>query len=370
MTSSPEPHGPQDSEVESFKVRRVLVWDRSFVFDVLLLPLAIVALYIAELRFDPERALRDPASMLMHLIGAVLFVRGLVRLPAVIKRIRTLLTTYRYHLSLDGNTLTYRSPKETLTLSRSKLLGAVEAGDWRRRSAGRRWSPVYLIVADTPSRWYIEVPPVFDITSGMLAEHLMRWRGARDEHPHTPRPATELASKIFDAAASGAPEPGSSVVQHGARWIRRGPYASSLLAFAIFAQIARAPADALTPAATYTFFAVIIALILVPVVWLSLTSRHVRPRRGIALLFTRNDAMMRARSGMIRAPWSKVQAVRIEARATWSILEGQRPRKDLVIERRDALPIHFDEFFFSAPIEAVQTLAEAYRAGGISQGER
>jgi hypothetical protein len=199
----------------------------------------------------------------------------------------------------------------------------------------------------------------------MLAEHLMRWRGSKDVRPADPRGAPKLASKIFDAAASGGPAAGSAVVQHGVRWLRRGPYATSFLALAILAQITRAPQDALTPAAAYTFAALICALILVPLVWFTFTLRHVRPRKGIALLFTGDDALMRTRSGMLRAPWSRVPAIRVEARATWSILEGQRPRKDLVIERRDALPIHFDEFFFDAPIEAVQALADAYRSGII-----
>ena len=146
------------SSEETYQGHPHWTFEFRFWMDTLLIPAAGGVLYAAEQRFDPEEALRDPASMLMHLIGIVLLVRGLLRLPALASRLRILFNASRFHLRLTENAMEVVRPGGNLTLPRDRFLGAVEEGDWRQRKAGPRWSFVHGINGSDAYDWHVPLP--------------------------------------------------------------------------------------------------------------------------------------------------------------------------------------------------------------------
>lgn len=308
----------------------------------------------------------DPFALFMRLLALGLSVRALILFAGLLGRLRVALRARRSFLVLAPEGLFARLPDEEVALARDEIVGIVEPGVWQGRRTGRRWAPVY-VVGSSAERLYVALPPIFEASPGILAELLMRWRGVIDE-PETPAfPAPpRLASKAYDDAARGITGPGTLVVRHGDGWLRRGPYAGLLLAIAVAEGFVRADLAGASlggmPAAAVPVLALGIA-VAVPVGWVILTRREISPRHGMALVLTAPELLMRTRSGVLRTAWPSLVRVTLDGRLAWSALEGVHRARSLVLKRRGADPITYDEAFLGVPAEVAQTLLDAYRRG-------
>jgi len=163
--------------------------------------------------------------------------------------------------------------------------------------------------------------------------------------------------------AAGERPPGVAVIEHGRGWLRRGPYATMLLGVAALegwlrsTEATRAQLGATAP------LVVVLCLLIVPVLWVVLTRRDMAPRKGIALLLTPAELMLRTRSGVHRVGWPQVARVEIASRTAWSILFGAHESRSLIVHRKGDDPISYAEPFLGAPAEVVQSLCESYRKG-------
>lgn len=308
----------------------------------------------------------DPIALLLRLLAIGLSVRALLLGASWLRRVGAALQRGRYHLALTDEGLLLRTPLTDYAVARDDVVAVTERGDWRTRRTSRRWSDVYVVTDPESGSLYLSLPPFFDRTPGALAERLMRWRGV-PETPEEPRYAEphKLASKLYDEVAAGKRPPGVAVIRHGKGWLTRGPYASLLLGVALADGYLRLPAPARMQIGPLPPILILVSLALVPLAWIWITRRHVRPRKGLALVLTPAEMLMRTLSGIHRVRWKNLEAVRIDARKTWSLLEGAHDARNLLILRKGQPEIRYDEAFLGLPAEVAVALCNAYKDGRL-----
>jgi hypothetical protein len=305
----------------------------------------------------------DPLALLLRLLALAATLRALVALALLGARLRELLRRDRYRLALGDEGLLLRTPRTDFAVPKSEIVDVIEHGAWQERGA-QRWADVYVVTRPESGRVYLALPPFFAHTPGVLAERLMRWRGVvQAPAEREPRAPAELASKLFDAVAAGERPPGVAVIEHGRGWLRRGPYATVLLGVAALEGWLRSPADVRMQFGATAPLVIGLCLLVVPVLWIVLTRRDMAPRRGIALVLTPAELLLRTRSGVHRVRWSDVARVEIASRTAWSILFGAHESRSLIVLRKGDDPISYAEPFLGAPAEVVLALCEAYRKG-------
>ena len=154
-----------------------------------------------------------------------------------------------------------------------------------------------------------------------------------------------------------------AVVRHGAGWLRRVPFAAVLAALVFLDGALRTPQLELGYLGLLPLAGVVVCS-LVPLAWLYVALRHVVPRRGLALVATPAEVLMRTREGIVRASWPHLEGVSVQAEPALTVLEGWTRRRRMVLKRDgDRHPICYDEAFLGVPADAVAALLEAYRAG-------
>ncbi len=306
----------------------------------------------------------DPLLLLLRLLALGLSVRTALLFVGLFRRVRLLLDARRHALVIAPEGLLLRTRSGDVPLPKAWIVGVVERGDWRAR-AGRRTSEVYVVTAPESGRTHVALPPIFDATPGVLAERLMRWRGAvPGSDADRPEPV-RLASKLYDEVAAGARPEGVAVIRHGRGWLVRGPYASVLLGVAVLVGFARLPAGTLALIGPLAPVAIGACLALVPALWMWLVRREIRPRRGLALVLTPAEALMRTRAGVVRVAWRAVARLSVETKSAWSLLQGHHGARHLLLARRNEPEVRYDEAYLGVPAEVALALCEAYRRGAL-----
>jgi len=303
----------------------------------------------------------DPISLLLRMLALALSVRALLLGAQFVRRIGIYRKSGRYALVLCNDGLLLRTPVTDFAVPKTDIVDIRERGLWQE-SGTRRWADVYVITRPASGRTHIALPPLFERTPGVLAERLMRWRGAVEPSAlTTSREPAELASKLYDAVATGERPEGVSVLLHGRSWLRRGPYATVLLGFAVLDGFLRLPTEAQKRVTTLVEGVVMLCVGFVPALWYLMTRADIAPRKGIALLLTPAELMLRTRAGVHRVSWPQVARLEIVTGTSWSILLGPHESRSLVIHRKDDDTISYTEAFLGAPCEVVVALCEGYR---------
>ena len=304
----------------------------------------------------------DPLALALRLLALGLTLRVALLGVELWRRARVWQSAGGYGLALAPEGLLYRTPRADYVVPREHVVGIVERGRWQEREPGRRWNVVYVVTVPSSGRTHLELPPVFDVTPGRLAERLMAWRGAWPEVEERDWPPPhDLASKVYDEAASGQRPEGTAVIRHGWGWLRRGPYATVLLAVAATDGLLRAGPAAWALIDPPLWAALATTLATVPLVWAWITRRQIAPRRGLAMVLTPSELLVRTRAGILRTRWQDLLRTTIDARKAWSVLEGYHQARELVLRRSDGTPIRDQEAFLGVPVEVAQLLCDAYR---------
>jgi len=308
----------------------------------------------------------DWLALLCRCIALALTARALLLGWRFCKRLGVWAVFSRYRLALADEGLLLRTPKADVAIVREQVIGVVERGEWSERR-GRRWSPVYLVTSPDSGRLHVEIPPVLLNTPGVLAEKLMRWLGVREEGAQRSVAEPEpLASKLYDRVAAGERPARVAVVPQGNSWLKSGPYATVILGAALLDGTVRLALRGQLSVSPMVLIIVAVMLLLVPLAWLLLVRQHIEPRKGIALIMTPAEMLMRTRQGVLRIGWKELGGLRIESKTAWSVLEGPYRSRTLIIERKDKPPINYLESFLGLPIEVIICLANAYRKGAPS----
>jgi hypothetical protein len=305
----------------------------------------------------------DPIVLLLRLLALALSVRAVLLGSVLLRRVHVSLTRGRYQLALSDEGLLLRTPRADFAVQKTDVIDIREHGVWQEQSAAR-WADVHVITRPASGSTHCAIPPVFEHTPGVLAERLMRWRGVLPV-PGEPvvRAPVELASKIFDQVAAGERPEGVAVIEQGRGWLRRGPYATVLLGFALLQGFVGLPPAIRGRVGLVAEVVIGLCLVVVPGLWLVLTRREMASRKGIAFVLTPAELLMRTRAGVHRVRWSDVTRLEIASRRAWSILMGPHQARAVVIRRKDDGDISYAEALLGAPAEVVVGLCEAYRKG-------
>ena len=305
----------------------------------------------------------DPIALILLVLSVGLLARGFLFLQLA-ERLRIAFRARRSALVLSKEGLFFTDGQNEQTIERTSIVTVLESGMWQSGRRGNRWSPIY-IVGSTADALLLTLPPIFEEGSGVVAERLMRWQGVRylPEDVTHEAPAA-LASQVYDDASRGIVSEGTLVIRHGNRWLARGPYASLVLAVAIGLAMAGLPSDARAAVWPLTLAAIAIAVI-APFLWIAMKRREISVRRGLAMVLTPAEVLMRTRAGVHRAAWPKLQRTSVEQKRAFSLLSGMHMAKILVLKRKDDTPIRYEEAYLGLPVEVVQVLIEAYRRGEL-----
>lgn len=299
----------------------------------------------------------EPLTLLTTFVAAAASARLLAMFVTLWPRFRVYHEAPEHSLSLLAEGLVWRSPDTEVVLPRESIVAIQEQGQWQRRAAGRRYGLVWVIAQPRAGTAIWALPPIFDETPGMLASRLERWRGSVEPYTGELPEDDMLPSARYDAAAKGVAAEGMAWIRHGLGWLRRGPYAGPLFA------LITAPALASVPAIATLLWALLPLIIAIPFGWLLLSLREVRPRKGLSMVLTPTELLLRTRGGVLRTQWSEMQQIHLDSSPGWTLLDGFQRARRLVITRRDDPPIRYDETYLGFDAEAVQRLLNAYRKG-------
>ncbi|MCA9610903.1 MAG: hypothetical protein KC619_35155 [Myxococcales bacterium] len=347
------------------EVRRPPLLDAEGTKAVLAPVLAAIVWAAAIFREMVAESSLDPVGMILRLVALGLTLRVFLLGGLVLARLKAWSNASRYGLVLTPEGLLYRTPTHDVAIPRDRIVGITERGHWGNRKAGRRWSEVYVVVDPALGRTHLALPPLFDETPGRLAERLMRWRGSPPETREIDAAPAALASRVYDQAAAGMADPGTAVIRHDLGWLKKAPYALLLVAMVAVDALGRggtAVWDALEPWMAGGFFLVLLA---VPARWFWMTRREVSPRKGLALVLTPAEVLIRTQRGILRARWKELLKVSIDGKTKWSVLEGAHEARQLVLTRAHAPAIRYDEPYLGIPVEVGKLLLDAYRSGWL-----
>ena len=305
----------------------------------------------------------DPIAFGLRVVALGLTLRVILLGARMFERLRLSSQAKGHALVLTREGLLYRTPEVDVAIPRRDVVGVVEQGRWQERGGLRRSTFVYVVTDPASGRSHVALPPVLDATPGRLAERLMRWSGGWDEPDEAPSaPPHELASKVYDDAAAGRGGPGVAALRHDRSWTKQGPYLVLLIGVAVAEGIARGGPrvwQAIDPAVGGGLVLVLAAVFLR---WLWMQRREIAPRKGLAMVLTPAELLIRTRGGMLRTRWADLVSATVTTKRSWSVLEGVHDARQLVISRRGAPPIRYDEPYLGGPAEVAQVLIEAYRA--------
>jgi hypothetical protein len=170
-----------------------------------------------------------------------------------------------------------------------------------------------------------------------------------------------LPSKLWERAAAGERPEGVSVIPQGNGWMARGPYASVLVGLAVLDGYLRLPSDVRANLTTHGPLLLPLLLVGVPVSWVLWKRRGLAANRGVALLVTPADLLLRTSAGVMRVAWSSIARVEVATMRRWSLLRGAYEDRALVLHRKHVEDIHYSEAFLAVPAEVVAGLCDAQR---------
>jgi hypothetical protein len=305
----------------------------------------------------------DPLALLFRVLALAMTLRALRVLFQLGARVRVALATRAYGLVVTPDGLFLRTPRTDTVVPRAEILAVREQGQSAGRT-GKRWADVYVVTHPESPRLYLAIPPLFGHTPRALAEALMRDVGGASARDQASAAELEpLASKLWERVAAGEHLPAVAAIPHGYAWLKRGPYASMLLGVAVLDGFLRLPKGALQPLNPVPAMLLAAALVIVPLVWILITRATLAPRRGLSMVLTPSELLLRTRAGVQRVSWSNVTRSEVLTRATWSLLQGAHQASSLIITRSDDAAIVFPQAYLGLPVEVSAALCEAYRTG-------
>lgn len=333
------------------------------------LPVISVLLFWAVSVRDEGAVATDAAALILTVLALLAAAQGLVGLVRLGQRLGVAARARRMTLRLEDERLVLDGPRGTVEVSRADILAIRERGHWGSRGGRRRYSDVYVITSPAAGRTHLTLPPVFADSPGQLAEALMRWRGpVPTKDDYAPPAPSRLASRVYDDATRGKEPEGGVVIRHGNGWLGRGPYVTALLGLALILRWLRFDPETASLIGPEVVLSIAAAAILVPIGWVVLSMREVRPRKGLALVITPAEVLIRTRSGVLRATFRNLDTPTIDERPAWSALFGLYTSRTLVIARKEQPPIRYEEAFLGAPAEVAAALMEAMKRGAQLRG--
>jgi hypothetical protein len=303
----------------------------------------------------------DPIALLLRALALAFSARAVVLWVQLLREWRVSFAHARYALALTDEGLLLRTPQADYALAKEDIVDVRQRGAWQERRDPS--AEVYVVTRPRSGRSHLALPPLFASSPGVLAEHLMRWRGAVQAATEQPaRTPADLPSKLLDAVAGGErPEGVAVIAQSRTAGLRRAPFATILLGVTVLDGLVRLPSALRSRAASSAGLVIALCLGVVPIAFWLFERRRVAPQKGIALLLTPAELLWRSRAGAHRLKWSDVARVDVSSRRGWSIVRGPYEARALVLQLKDGSSVQHDEAGFAAPAEVAAALCDGYR---------
>jgi hypothetical protein len=330
----------------------------------LLSPLLAGFMWAAVVFREGQTHALEPLALLLRLLALALTLRALILGFALAKRLRVALGRARHGLALCDEGLLLRTPEADFAAAKDDVVD-VRVQELAQERSARRYADVYVVTRPRAARTHLAFPPVFEPSPDVLAERLRRWRGdVQASSDAVSREPAELASKLFDSVAAGERPPGVTVIAHGRGYLRSAPYATVLLGFAVLDGFLRLGEAQRSQFGSIAPMLAAACLGLVPLLWLLSARRDLASRKGIALVLTPAEVLLRTRQGVHRIRLADLQSVELASRTAWSLVYGAHAARSLVLQRKGGEPgVRYGEAFLGVPVEVALALCEGYRSG-------
>jgi hypothetical protein len=348
--------GPQDrtaGEVEVLTGRPPPVLD-ALGRRALLAPLIAGFMWTAASFVEQLRGPLDPIGLILRLLALSMAVRSVVLGAMLFGRIRDYLRHARYALALSDEGMLLRTPDGDVVVAKDDIVDVREQLSNRKEPA--RWAAVYVVTKPASGRHFVTLPPVFARSPSALVEQLSSWLG-RGSAEFAEESMTRDGANIADAERSQV------AIEFRRGLPAGGPYATVLLGFALlegYLRLAQATRERL---AGLVAAVVTACVVVVPAAWLLWVRLRLGARREPAMLLDANELGFRRRRGLERVPWSDVTRVDVQVTTLWSLIRGAHEVRTLVIDRMGRAPLRLSQELVTSPVEAIGSLAEAYRGG-------
>jgi hypothetical protein len=267
-------------------------------------------------------------------------------------------------LVLTPDELVLRVAGEEQRVRRDEVLGISAQETLPTRTLPARPDAIALTLTPRGGKpRVVFVPPYFAPTSEIALARLTRWRGAAPDGPAR-EPNEELAGPIDDAvqapdahyerAASGSTTEPDVVIPEGRGYLLRAPYTALLgMCFALDVFFSAGTSRLLIATPVVAACALSIAVL---VAWFAWITRKRKSRRGIGMLLTRAELLLRGPHGVVAVPWAQLASTELRVSARWSPFVGSYAVRVLTLGTNTGERMIFDQSFLGVPLEVVEVL--------------
>ncbi len=329
---------------------------------------AILAAFVcmaARFRSELAAGQLDLIASALRTAALAFVLRALIDLVRSLRALSRDGVAARSALVLGAEGLMLRVGEREECVARDELLGIGAREALPSRTLPARPEPLLLTLTPRAGRpRLLELPPYFAATGEIALARLTRWWGrerAAGAEQTGAQPEQEAPEAHYERAARGQLSERDLVIPEGNGYLLRAPYTALLgVVFAIDVFLSAGPSRALIAGPVSLAGALSLFALLA---WFGWIARRRRSRRGIGMLFTRAELLLRGQHGVVAVPWSQLQDAELKLTARWSPFVGAYPARTLVLSTNTGERMVFDRAFLGVPLEVIAVLCGYYRQG-------
>jgi hypothetical protein len=325
----------------------------------------LAAFVILAARFRTELAAGqlDLIASALRSAAVAFVVRALIDLVRSVRAIVRDGEAGRAALVLGSEGLLLRVGDSEYGVRKDELLGISAREALPSRALAARPEPILLTLAPSAGRpRVLELPPYFAQTSEIALARLTRWwgkdaaaRAASDQG----NDADEAPDAHYERALRGDLREQDVIIPEGRGYLLRAPYTALLgLVFALDVFSSAGAGRALIAGPVLIAGALSLGAL---IAWFAWIARRRRSRRGIGMLFTRAELLLRGPHGVVAVPWGQLRDAELKLVARWSPFVGAYPARTLTLSTNSGERMVFDGSFLGVPLEVIPVLCRYYR---------
>lgn len=324
----------------------------------------LAAFVILAARFRTELAAGqlDLIASVLRSAAVAFIVRAVIDLVRSARAIASDGEAARATLVLGSDGLLLRVGEHEQSVRKQELLGISAREALPSRTLPARPETILLTLTPDAGRpRLLALPPYFAQTTEIALARLTRWRsdGPAEAANDTPDSEDEAPDAHYERAAGGELRDRDLVIPEGRGYLLRAPYTALLgLVFALDVFVSAGAGRALIAGPVLMACALSLIVLAAWFVWIA---RKRRSRRGIGMLFTRHELLLRGPHGVVAVPWAQLQETELKLAARWSPFVGAFPARTLTLTTHAGERMVFDGSFLGVPLEVIAVLCAHYR---------
>lgn len=266
-------------------------------------------------------------------------------------------------LALGEQGLYLRVGEREESARREEILGISAREGVASRTLPARPGPLLVTLRPRAGKpRVLDVPPYFAPTSEIALARLTRWWGAptvRAAVGGADTSSDEAPEAHYERAARGQLAAEDVVIPEGRGYLLRAPYTALLgVSFALDMYVS---AGASRAAIALPVLGAAALSLLALAVWFAWMARRRQSRKGIGMLFTRDELLLRGPHGVVAIPWGQLADTELKLVSRWSPFTGAYASRTLTLTTNTGERMLFDQGFLGVPLESLDALLRAYR---------